>query len=293
MRLRLGCLTLMLAAMSAEPAAAQRLRGRLMDLQTNEPISSGVLTLLTEDRSRVTTTVSDDSGSWTLNAPGPGTYLVEAKRLGYQPWIDGPIEIRATDDWQSVYHLNPLAVSLDPVEIRGELTQRYLNFVGFFERQKSDFGHFITRDDIERRRGNRITDLLATVPGVRMVPTGDQFGRLSLQLRGGSLARGGLCSPRIFVDGLIFSRGDSRQIGADDWGNPEPLFEESPEESVEDWDLGIDAIAHPSSIAAIEIYRSGAQIPVKFGGTSIQTQCGVILIWTRVGQIRQQKEGGR
>jgi hypothetical protein len=283
----------MLAAMSAEPAAAQRLRGRLMDLQTNEPISSGVLTLLTEDRSRVTTTVSDDSGSWTLNAPGPGTYLVEAKRLGYQPWIDGPIEIRATDDWQSVYHLNPLAVSLDPVEIRGELTQRYLNFVGFFERQKSDFGHFITRDDIERRRGNRITDLLATVPGVRMVPTGDQFGRLSLQLRGGSLARGGLCSPRIFVDGLIFSRGDSRQIGADDWGNPEPLFEESPEESVEDWDLGIDAIAHPSSIAAIEIYRSGAQIPVKFGGTSIQTQCGVILIWTRVGQIRQQKEGGR
>jgi len=285
------CLGLLLTASMVESAAAQRLRGRLLDLETDEPIPAGILTLLTENGVRLATTVSDQDGYWMLRVPRPGTFLVEAKRIGYQPWIDGPVEIRAGDDWESVYLLRPAAVALDPVEVSAEATERYLSLTGFYERQRANFGHFITREDIERRAGSRVTDVLSAVPGVRLVPTGDPFGKLTIQMRGSQLSHGGICRPRIFVDGVIYNRGDSRLRGVDDWGNPERTLEDDvtaplPMEVVEP---GIDEIVHPSNIAGMEVYRSGAQVPAKFGGSSVQTQCGVIAIWTRVGQLRRRR----
>lgn len=292
MKLRTASLLLVLVSLGWQAAQAQRLRGRLLDLQTDAPIPDGILTLLTQDGARVATSVTDDSGAWVLVAPDSGTYLVEAKRLGYQPWIDGPVEIRRGDDWESIYRLSRLAVELDPVAVTAAATQRYLQLVGFYERQRSDFGHFIGREEIQRRQGSRLTDLLTTVPGVRLVPTGGGTGRLQVQMRGSSLSRGGgLCRPRVYVDGLIYHRGDSRPIGVDRWGNRVSAAE-SDEDWIQDFDIGLDAIAHPSSIAGIEVYRSGAQVPVKFGGTSVETLCGVIVIWTRVGEMKK-KAGSR
>ncbi len=288
MTVRIGSLALLLTLVAVTSASGQRLRGRLLDLETNEPISDGVLTLLTEDGTRVATAVTDENGGWHLATPGPGVYLVEAKRLGYQPWIDGPFEFKAGDLWESVYHLRPLAVALDPVEVTAEATQRYLELVGFYERQRADFGHYITREQIERRQGSTVTDLLVTVPGVRLVPAADGTGRLFVQMRGSALSRGDICQPRIFVDGLIFSRGDSRPIGVDEWGNPEINYEGNTRGMMVTWDMGLNDVGHPSSIAGIEVYRSGSQVPVKFGGTGIETQCGVIVIWTRVGELKRQ-----
>ncbi len=39
-------------------------------------------------------------------------------------------------------------------------------------------------------------------------------------------------------------------------------------------------------ILAIEVYRSATEVPVQFGGTSVETLCGVIVIWTRTGSAR-------
>jgi hypothetical protein len=50
--------------------------------------------------------------------------------------------------------------------------------------------------------------------------------------------------------------------------------------------LSLDDIGHPSTIAAVEVYRSASQVPVQFGGTSVETLCGVIVIWTRTGRLR-------
>jgi len=143
--------------------------------------------------------------------------------------------------------------------------------------------------DIERRAGSKVTDVLAAVPGVRLVPTGDPFGRLIIQMRGSLLSRGGICRPRIFVDGIIYNRGDSRPTGVDEWGNLERSYD--PDQNPDFYEIeepSIDQIVQPNDIAGIEVYRSGSQVPVKFGGTSIETLCGVIAIWTRVGELRQR-----
>jgi hypothetical protein len=35
----------------------------------------------------------------------------------------------------------------------------------------------------------------------------------------------------------------------------------------------------PSMFSAIEVYRSGAEVPIEFGGNG--AHCGIIVLWTR------------
>lgn len=266
------------------PASAQRLSGRLLDVETDEPIIAGLVTLL-QGSVRVVTAVTDDEGYWFLEVPGPGSYYVEAKRIGYQAWVAGPLEVEPDDDLNSVYRLRRIPVMLDAVEVSAAAMRRYLELTGFYDRQRGDFGHYITPADIEKRQAATVTDLLRGLPGVNLVAMSDgSVGPRSVQLRGSNLSHGGVCRPRVFVDGIMYARGDSRPKRLDD-----PLdVEQAIDEQLQSIDegLSLDDIGHPSTIAAIEVYRSSSQVPVQFGGTSVETQCGVIVIWTRTGRMR-------
>jgi hypothetical protein len=79
----------------------------------------------------------------------------------------------------------------------------------------------------------------------------------------------------------MYTRGDSRPVrvrGSDATERAADL------ERRMDQALSLDDVGHPSTIAAIEVYRSATQVPVQFGGTSVETLCGVIVIWTRTGR---------
>lgn len=276
--------TALLLLAVTRPATAQLLRGRLIDVISDQPIAGGMLALVPVDGGESTVTITDAQGSWQLQAARPGAYYVSAKRIGYQPWVAGPIELAAGDDIASVFRLRPIPVLLDPVEVTAARVKRYLEFTGFFERQKSNFGHFMTPDDIAKRRATTITSLLTTVPGVRLVSmTGASAGPQFVQLRGSNLTYGGVCRPRVYVDGLVFARGDSRPVRLADEEATEVALDQELHQM--DQALSLDDIGHPSTIAAIEIYRSASQVPVQFGGTSRETLCGVIVIWTKTGSM--------
>ena len=85
------------------------------------------------------------------------------------------------------------------------------------------------------------------------------------------------------MDGILFALGDSRPRHTDN----DQTERAADEELRIDQGLSLDDIGHPSTIAAIEVYRSASQVPVQFGGTSIEVQCGVIVIWTRTGVARK------
>ena len=284
---RLLCLLAVLLALIGAPAHGQRLQGQLLDLETNEPLIGGLITLLSPDGRDLVTAVTDAEGKWVIEIPGPGTYQVSARHLGYRPWVHGPIAIAGDDDLVAVYHLGRHAVTLDPIEVSAQTMERYLAAAGFYERQRADFGHFITPADIERRQPTLITDLFSGLAGVNVMSaaSGSVGGRV-VQLRGSNLVQGGVCRPRIFVDGILFARGDSRlrrPVRAE-------ATERRPDDEVQrlDQSLNIDDIGHPSTIAAIEVYRSATQVPVQFGGTSVETLCGVIVVWTRAGSARER-----
>lgn len=269
---------------AAAPAAnAQQLRGRLLDLETDNPIAAGLLTLLDADSSVVATAVSNASGEWQISLTGAGVYYVAAERIGYERWVAGPVELSADDTVSSLFHLRPSPVVMDPIEVRATAVRRYLEFNGFFERQRGNFGHFVTPQTIERRQAARVTDLLRAIPGVQLVAAaGGSAGPSQIHLRGSSLSQGGVCRPRVFVDGLIYSRGDSRPVRIREENATEREVDE--ERRLEN--MSLDDLGHPSTIAAIEIYRSASQVPVQFGGSSVETLCGVIVVWTRTGRMR-------
>lgn len=266
-------------------ASAQRVSGRLLDLESNDPIPGGILTLLSPDRTEIATAVSDAEGHWSFETPAAGVYYIAARRIGYQPWVSGAFEIEQGDDVTSVFHLRALAVMLDPVEVRTAALRRYLASAGFYERQRGNFGHFVGPEDIEKRQATRVTDLLTAIPGVNLAQTTPGgVGPTHVQLRGSNLSQGGLCRPRVFVDGLMYSRGDARPVRLREGEEFEQLLADQMQRI--DQALSLDDIGHPSIIAAIEVYRSASQVPVQFGGTSVETLCGVIVIWTRTGTIR-------
>lgn len=284
---RLAMLAFVALLGTAAEASAQRLQGRLLDVETEQPLYAGLITLLTSNGREIGTAVTDAAGQWSLAVPGPGAYYVSARRLGYRPWVHGPFDVQATDSLTAVYHLGRLPVTLDPVEVSAQEMERFLNQAGFYDRQRADFGHFITPGDIDRRQATRITDLLSSLPGVKLVATGN-VGGLALQLRGSNLSEGGLCRPRVFVDGLLFARGDARPARST---TDAAATEQRIEDQIQRVDQGfsLDDIGHPSTIAAIEVYRSASQVPVQFGGASVETLCGVIVVWTRAGSMRARR----
>jgi hypothetical protein len=247
-------------------------------------VEGGLLTLRTADGAPVRAVMSDPEGRWAFEVPSPGSYFVEATRIGYDPWVAGPLEIRAGDDLDSVFHLRRRPIELEPLVVSARTVRRNLELAGFFDRQRSDFGQFLGPEDIERRQAPRLTDLLRGLPGVNVVSMGTgSVGARTVELRGSNLSLGGVCRPRIFVDGLLYAFGDSRPRR-----RVESVATESEEEVLEriDQGLSLDDIGPPGSIAAIEIYRSASQVPVQFGGTSAGTLCGVIVIWTKRGTVR-------
>ena len=155
-------LGLLLAVMApGEGVSAQRLSGRLLDLFSNVPLGSGVLTVRTADQRVVQSALSDEGGHWSFELPGPGVYYVEAARMGYEAWLAGPVEVTAEDDLTFVYHLRPQPIQLDPIEVTVAATRRHLETAGFYDRQRADFGTFLGPDEIEKRRSApRFTDLL-------------------------------------------------------------------------------------------------------------------------------------
>ena len=277
--------TALLLAVAAQAANAQRLRGRLLDLSSEEPIPAGIVTLLSADGAALLNGVSDRQGYWTLDAPAPGSYYVAAARIGYQRWVSGPVALRTDDDWNSVFRLRRLPVMLDPVVVSARATRQYLDRAGFYQRQQANFGHFMDPEAIEKRRATTVTDLLTGLPGVTvgLMQGGGSVGVRAVELRGSNLSHGGVCRPRVFVDGLMYSRGDSRPVREDDALGTEARMEDAVHRV--DQAISLDDIGHPSTIAAVEVYRSAVQVPVQFGGASVETLCGVIVIWTRTGRI--------
>jgi hypothetical protein len=280
-------LGLLLAVMApGEGVSAQRLSGRLLDLFSNVPLGSGVLTVRTADQRVVQSALSDEGGHWSFELPGPGVYYVEAARMGYQAWLAGPVEVTAEDDLSFVYHLRPQPIQLDPIEVTVAATRRHLETAGFYDRQRADFGTFLGPEEIEKRRSApRFTALLLGLPGVRLVTlsTGS-VGPRFVQLRGSNLSFGGICRPRVYVDGILYALGDSRPVPLEQ--NEETEFQEEILQRM-DQGLSLDDIGAPGDIAGIEIYRSASQVPAQFGGTSVNTLCGVIVVWTKRGFVRR------
>ncbi len=272
-----------LALTSAARVHAQVVRGRVLEADTRKPVAGARVTLVRTDDTSGVVAISAENGAFSVRARAAGRYQVEVARLGYRPQRVGPFDLSAEKVLELEVILPVLPYAMDPVTVTAEVNARFLQDVGFYARKRSDFGHFMTRDQIESRRAGRPTDLLVAIPGVSIQPDPRSPGKVRLQMRGTHLAQGGACAPRVYVDGIIVIRGDSRpprRPGTATGGDIEDVFENDPRTP----EPSLDDVVNPDQIEAIEIYRSASQVPAEFGGTSAFTRCGVVVVWTRRGR---------
>ena len=228
----------------AWPAFAQSvgaIRGTIKD-SAGVPVP-GVEVVLLQLRSAV---YSDSLGVFRFANIPSGKRQLHFRRLGFSPKsIDADITEGMTLSLAVV--LEPYATEIEGMTVE-EATRRRQVLSDFYDRSSRGFGHFVTREQIEKRNPMNLSDMMRMIPGARLVP-----------LRGGSQAT------------LRFSRAQgARDCPPQYWVD-----------GVKAWNLNIDDIV-PQDVEGIEVYSGASTVPPQFNTREGTTICGVVLIWTRI-----------
>ena len=240
-----------IAVVSPQTGEAQVVNGRLMEKGTGLPVTSGTVMLLDTTFAIQGSAVSNQTGAFRLEAPGPGSYYVLTEALGFEPIIDGILDLGEGGSLTIELYVTPKPVALDSLIVAVERVMifQHLEKSGFNERQTSGFGFFITPEEIQRRNPAYFGELFRNTPGVAL-QGGGSFSGTQIEFRNASI-RGGTCRPQVYVDGA--------QVNTD-FG-------------------GLEEVVDIHQISAVEVYTRASNVPLEWGGTT--AGCGVVLIWTR------------
>lgn len=247
-----------LLAVLAGPCLAQVvLEGRVLDDSTGRPIHDA--RVLLEDRYGKTAGYqkTDSLGRFRFEMTKSERFRLEARAVGYQParrtvlWM---MEDRSFAGLE--VRLTPHAMLLAPVEVVALAPVKVSPVLANMEyRRTHGFGIFISRQEIETRHPQRISDLLETTPGVRLSRQGSGASRRVIHLGPLPGPGGGDCPVQIFLDGMLATR------------------------NTRGGDVTVDDLADPQDVEAIEIFKGLATVPAEF--LNQQARCGVIAIWTK------------
>lgn len=207
---------------------------------TGEPLL-GVQVILTGTK---LWTLTNADGLFLLDGLPPGRHIVEVKHHARAPIAFG-VNLIPEQTVELAVKMETSSVPLPELVVEGEKPPPPAKMVGFYGRRGSGQGHFVTREEIDKRQPRVLTDMLRSVPGLRITCDG---GGCRAQSFSETRRFMGPCPIQYFLDGLPFL-GD------------------------------VDELT-PDQVEGIEIYRGSASVPPEFNtGTAM---CGVIAMWSRV-----------
>lgn len=263
------------------PLAAQDstvvLRGRVIDARTLAPVP-GVAVALTSGRDTVGRATSDDGGFYAARFRADGRVVAHFGLLGYRR------DSLALDGARSAARPARLDVAMTPLREPVVLaTARVTAPRSAMEaRARRAGGAFLGPADIARLAPTRTSDLLRSVTGLVVR---DENGVVRV-------ATGRVVQPRAL--GAAARRPTA--AGADSTGDP--LEGARPPNGGRPcvMRIGVDGKIMPeeftvdevpvSDVAAVEIYRGAATMPVEFSSGRGDMKCGLLMLWTRVGGPR-------
>jgi hypothetical protein len=241
-------------ALLLSPAAglAQTIIGTAVEESTQRPIVGALVELAEPGGDRITATLTDSVGRFVLAPRRGGRFVVRLSHLAFVQIDSASLSVRAGERVEIELRMDTRAIPLEPLVVKARSDPR---MSGFHERaQRNGFGRYLTRADIEARRGVHVTELLRTMPGVYLVPARSRVGTLPgnvITMRGGA----DRCMPTVYIDGAVMQQ-----------------FLDTP----------IDAFLMSDMVEGIEVYR-GMSAPSPFVSRS---GCGVVAFWTRRAEGR-------
>ena len=194
---------------------------------------------------------SNDHGEFRLTNVPAGSVTLGVRRLGFVPAV-ATIVIAANEAAVMAVIVTPLAQSLATVIVRGDRRfEDHGRLAGFYQRRsRSSGGHFITREQIDRRNPSNLTDLFRSVPGARI-----HSSTFSNVVR----FRGMRCAPLVWLDGFPATAAE----------------------------FDLDAL-NPYIVEGIEVYLGVATVPPEFRWVRGGGSCGAIVIWTGFDERRRK-----
>lgn len=235
-----------------------------LSAQVATPVLTGVVkgTVMTDARMPLTgaqirfgnaadVAESDDAGQFTATRVNAGTMWLRVRRIGYRP-ESLLVTVVPGQSIAPTVVMRQIAQSIAAVKVIG---RRDLigPMAGFYKRlQMGGGGRFFTQADIAKRQPARMTDLLRSVPGIRIESRGfDNKVRI----------RGSRCSPLVWLDGQGLFAGE----------------------------FDLDSV-DPATFEGIEIYSGPATVPLEFQGNQrVSSSCGTVVLWSRRGELRAKK----
>lgn len=246
-----------------------RIVGRVIDRETGAGVEAVRVRLAPNGPESVT----DRQGRFVLQAIPSGERALELRHVAYGEHAT-EVEVQEGRTADVTIAVSETPVEMEALEVTVRQRENYLERRGFYERQRwadARGGIYLTPADLEQRNAARISHVVGEQQGVRMrrfCASGGcgtaPFVRRAPVTNPNDPCRGGAV---IYVDGVKWDIWDRKGVRLRGKG-------------LDDFSM--------SNVAAIEIYKGGAQMPAGFGGSD--ARCGVVAIWTKMGPDR--REGG-
>jgi hypothetical protein len=187
--------------------------------------------------------ITGDSGEFRIAGLPPGAVVFNVRRIGFESASFTAV-LKGGRTQRAKFSLTPTAQALPLVAVSD--TANKTHWLDDFTRRKgTNRGTFISREEIERKGARMGTDVVRSVPGLRLVPRRGGIGNQVLMTRGDGPRA---CVPQMFVHNMAYS-GTLDDFVAED-------------------------------IEAVEVYVGTSEVPAELdkAGKGI---CGAIVVWTR------------
>ena len=190
-------------------------------------------------------TLSKDNGEFSITGLPSGTQSVIVRQIGFAP-EERAVELSTRAPARIQVAMSRPATILNTVVVKADRDVG-LERVGFTQRKRVGGGYYVDGADIEKRAPNVLTDLFRSIPGLRVVPSGNGIDYTVESARNVT----GSCV-RYFVDGAPF----------------ESMFPGD-----------VDRILPTNEIAAVEVYN-GISVPAQFQAPG-SSSCAAIVLWSK------------
>lgn len=216
--------------------------------------------------------VTADSGAFTLGRLPAGTQTLVVRAVGYTP-AEVPVELTSRAPQTVMVTLVPAPPMLPPVHVEAARTLAYQK-IGFTERRRMGFGHFLSDSDIARRAAAsiRVVDLFTGMPGVRVEYVSGQ--PVLRGTRSNGITPGGCVA--YVVDGAPVLGTISPGPMSGGRSSQRTSGQSSRNAST---DVDIEQYVQLTDIAAVEVYQP-SEVPGQFGVAG-QAACVTVVIWTK------------
>jgi hypothetical protein len=191
--------------------------------------------------------LTNENGEFTLRNLPSGSHVLLARHLGFGAETV-PVDLSSHEPKKVTIKLPKYVAMMDPVLVTAR-RMASLDKVGFNQRKKSAFGFFMGPDQIQRLHPNYLTDILRTVPGLRVSYGPD--GEVVSSSRGPTSLMGG---------------GDCVQYYVDDM----PWTSATPGD--------VNQFVNGNEVVGVEVYN-GPGTPPQY--SRAMQSCTTIVIWTK------------